>query len=163
MTELAMRSRIPCQSTKRWVTSLGETFVFSSPVLGEDHLYIGCNEGKLHKLDMHTGTSTGGNWPYQTGGPIMSTPALGGSSVEEVIYVGSYDGKLHAINFDGTERWNYVTGGPIFASPTIGPDYTVYVGSHDGYFYAIAGEHPLAVTAWPKFRRDAQNTGAIPE
>jgi len=38
---------------------------------------------------------------------------------------------------------------------------TVYVGSHDGYFYAIQGEHSLADTAWPKFRGDAHNTGNL--
>ena len=33
--------------------------------------------------------------------------------------------------------WNYKTGAGIESSPAIGPDGTIYVGSHDGYFYAF--------------------------
>jgi outer membrane protein assembly factor BamB len=36
------------------------------------------------------------------------------------------------------ELWSVTTGGPIVGSPTVGPDGTVFVGSHDGKLYAVA-------------------------
>lgn len=34
--------------------------------------------------------------------------------------------------------WSLTTGGPVVGSPTVGPDGTVFVGSHDGKLYAVA-------------------------
>lgn len=39
---------------------------------------------------------------------------------------------------DGTVKWSFETGGGIESSPSIGKDGTIYVGSHDGYLYAIS-------------------------
>ncbi len=39
--------------------------------------------------------------------------------------------------------WQFKTGGPVTGSPTIGPDGTVYVGSHDGSLYAVSAEGAL--------------------
>ncbi len=36
--------------------------------------------------------------------------------------------------------WAVKTGGPIAGSPTVGPDGTIYVGSHDGLLYAVSPE-----------------------
>ncbi|MFO7992473.1 MAG: PQQ-binding-like beta-propeller repeat protein [Thermoplasmata archaeon] len=38
---------------------------------------------------------------------------------------------------DGYEKWNFSTGSWIYPSPAIGHDGTLYVGSNDGYFYAL--------------------------
>lgn len=40
----------------------------------------------------------------------------------------------------GSLRWKYETGDWIDSSPAIGEDGTVYVGSEDGFFYAIKSE-----------------------
>jgi hypothetical protein len=37
----------------------------------------------------------------------------------------------------GTVLWEFETGGNVYSSPAIGPDGTVYVGSHDNKLYAI--------------------------
>lgn len=37
-------------------------------------------------------------------------------------------------------RWRFVTGDDVDSSPAIGPDGTVYVGSDDGYLYAVDPE-----------------------
>lgn len=39
----------------------------------------------------------------------------------------------------GAKLWEYLTAGAISASPALAADGTVYVGSSDGYFYAING------------------------
>lgn len=38
---------------------------------------------------------------------------------------------------DGTIKWVFETGGGIESSPAIGVDGTIYIGSHDGYLYAV--------------------------
>ena len=37
----------------------------------------------------------------------------------------------------GTVKWNYATGDLVFSSPAVGLDGTVYIGSDDGYLYAV--------------------------
>ncbi len=41
-------------------------------------------------------------------------------------------------HINGTVKWVFETGNGIESSPVIGEDGTVYVGSHDGYLYAIS-------------------------
>jgi outer membrane protein assembly factor BamB len=75
-------------------------------------------------------------WNYQTGAPISySSPTVGQNAM---VYVGSRDGKLYAIDCDGRLKWDFETQGPIGSSSVaIGADGTVYVGSDDGNLYAI--------------------------
>jgi outer membrane protein assembly factor BamB len=90
----------------------------------------------------HTGLSpydTSGNpgklkWSFATDWTVRSSPAIGSDGT---IYVGSYDGKLYAINSDGTEKWNFTAESGIGGSPAIGFDNTIYIGSWDQKFYAI--------------------------
>jgi outer membrane protein assembly factor BamB len=76
-------------------------------------------------------------WTYTTGGAVYSSPALG---ADGTVYVGSNDGKLHAVHPDGTPKWTYpgLSGNYIFASsPAVGPDGTIYIGCYDSNLYAI--------------------------
>ena len=60
----------------------------------------------------------------------------------------------------GTLKWKYKTGAYVDSSPAIGSDGTIYVGSYDGYLYAIFGNSGgLANTPWPMFHHDLQHTG----
>jgi outer membrane protein assembly factor BamB len=77
-------------------------------------------------------------WSYKTGGSISySSPAQ--SPDGTVVYVGSSDNNLYAINAaDGSYKWAFRTGGSVYSSPTLSPDGTVvYVGSNDHNLYAI--------------------------
>ena len=73
-------------------------------------------------------------WSYQTGSHIRSSPAIGNDGV---VYVGSLDNKLYAVNPDGSLKWSYLTGYNVSSSPAIGSDGTIYVGSSDYKLYAI--------------------------
>jgi len=78
-------------------------------------------------------------WSYATiGGQITSghssSPAIGANGV---IYFGSVDSHLYAIDPDGVMVWRFPTGGSVRSSPSIGSDGTVYVGSSDKKLYAI--------------------------
>jgi outer membrane protein assembly factor BamB len=53
------------------------------------------------------------------------------------VYVGSYDGKIYAVNATtGKQLWNVSTGYKIGSSPALA-DGVLYVGSYDGKLYAI--------------------------
>ena len=64
----------------------------------------------------------------------VSSPAIASNGI---LYVGSYDFNLYAINPDGTQKWVFPTKYFIDSSPAIGPDGTIYVGSEDKNLYAI--------------------------
>ena len=61
----------------------------------------------------------------------------GVADAHNVIYVGSDDYYLHALNPDGSLKWKYQTGSIVNSSPAVAPDGTIYVGSSDYYLYAL--------------------------
>lgn len=72
-------------------------------------------------------------WKFKTGGRVISTPAV----VGDMVYVGSTDGALYAVNrADGTQRWKFESEGPIASSPAVSGD-LVYISSLDGNIYAV--------------------------
>jgi len=81
-------------------------------------------------------------WTFATGDLVESSPAI---ATDGTIYVGSHDGKIYAINPDGTLKWSYTTGGAVTSSPAIGSDGTIYVGSRDDKVYAI---NPNGTLKW---------------
>lgn len=54
-----------------------------------------------------------------------------------MVYVGSLEGYLYAIDPDGVLKWKYKTEGPIRSSPTLGMDGAIYFGSDDGHLYVV--------------------------
>lgn len=72
-------------------------------------------------------------WKFKTTGRVISSPLV----VGEVVYVGSTDGSLYAVNRgDGTQRWKFDAKGPISSSPAF-HDGLVFISSLDGLVYAI--------------------------
>jgi outer membrane protein assembly factor BamB len=71
-------------------------------------------------------------WTFKTGDAIESAPAI----VDGVVYVGSMDEYLYAIDLKtGREKWKYKAG-PIKAPPGVHRG-LVYVGDVDGKFYCV--------------------------
>jgi outer membrane protein assembly factor BamB len=75
-----------------------------------------------------------GRWDFPTGNDVLSSPAV---AADGTIYVGSLDGRLYAVNPDGTPRWSFPAGSAIQASPAVAPDGTVLIGSTGGVFFAL--------------------------
>jgi len=75
-------------------------------------------------------------WTYSTGGGITGSPV---TDYQGTIYIGSQDGKLYAVNGDGSYRWSYDTGSSITQSALFGdfPENRVFVGAEDGKLYAL--------------------------
>ena len=91
----------------------------------------------FHHALNHTGYSTSTRtpttnqtlWNYTTGSWVASSPAVVGG----VVFVGSGDKKVYALNAsNGDHIWNYTTDLPVYSSPAVA-DGKVYIGSGDVY------------------------------
>ncbi len=73
------------------------------------------------------------NWSFETGGPVRSSPVV----VNGIVYFGSNDGKLYALNaVNGTKKWSFSTGGEVRSTPAV-VNNRVFFGSSDGTVYAL--------------------------
>ncbi|MFC7008920.1 outer membrane protein assembly factor BamB family protein [Halalkalicoccus salilacus] len=67
-------------------------------------------------------------WTFETDGSVYASPSI----VDGVVYVGSYDGTMYALDAaDGTERWTFDVGENVLSSASIDGDYC-YVGGSTG-------------------------------
>jgi outer membrane protein assembly factor BamB len=73
-------------------------------------------------------------WSSNTGGSVLSSPAIG---TDGVVYVGSEDSCLYAVNPNGTEKWRFKTMGRVGSAPAIADGGVIYFGSSDGKAYAV--------------------------
>ncbi|NYB51268.1 MAG: PQQ-binding-like beta-propeller repeat protein [Methanobacteriaceae archaeon] len=73
-------------------------------------------------------------WSYTTGGPILTSPAIG---KDGSIYFGSNDRNFYALSSQGVNIWSYTTDASILSSPAIAEDGTIYFGTANGNFYAL--------------------------
>ena len=73
-------------------------------------------------------------WSFQTGGAIQGSPAIGPN---RVIYVGSLDRNLYAVNPDGTERWRFTAPGQFFGPVAIADDGTILAADREGNLHAL--------------------------
>lgn len=72
-------------------------------------------------------------WRYKTDGEVRSSPVI----VAGKVYVGSYGGTLHCVDFDtGKPIWTHKADGEFDAPPLV-LDGRVYAGSGDSYLYAL--------------------------
>jgi len=115
----------------------------SSPVVVDSVVLFGAGDGNLYALELTEGREL---WRFATGGRIRSSPAV----ADGFVYVGSADGRVYAVDVaTGDERWRYEPEGAshvsaefgfdrksIIASPVVAGG-TVYVGSRDGFMYAL--------------------------
>jgi outer membrane protein assembly factor BamB/subtilisin family serine protease len=110
----------------------------SSPAIGPDGtIYIGSGSEPSESAKVYAVGPNGilKGRPFDVEGGVVSSPALS----KNVLYVGSLDRRVYAVNLDGFYRqWRFRTGDAISSSPAIGADDTIYIGSEDGYLYALA-------------------------
>jgi outer membrane protein assembly factor BamB/subtilisin family serine protease len=136
--------------------SLGAT---SSPALSPDGgtVYYAGYDARLHAVQTSSGQSL---WVYDLPNEVRaSSPAVDANGV---IYIGCYDGKVHALNPDGTLKRTYPTADWVRSSPTLSGT-TLYFGSNDNKVYAFDVGVGPASGAWPQYRQNARRTGrALP-
>jgi outer membrane protein assembly factor BamB len=126
----------------RWKLAMGGP-VSSSPIIrGDGTLFVGCGDGNLYavrstgsvlwKLPLLGEVAAARN--LTTPLPIVSSPTIG---ADDVVYVGSQDTNLFAVNPTGTLRWKFRAGGSVESSPALANDGTLYFGSVDHNLYAV--------------------------
>ena len=112
---------------------LRERPVISAPAIRDNVMYIG--EGTfLYAIDLATNT---GIWEEV----VQASEQFGPVTVAgDVVYAGSDDGYLYAVDAEtGETLWKWLTGGPVRAATAV-IDHVVYAVSLDGMVYAIGGE-----------------------
>ncbi len=92
---------------------------------------VGSEDGSLYAYHAEEGGEP--VWSFPTGDRIWSTPTIHNG----VVYFGSHDNNIYAVNVqDGTEEWRLTTGGAVAGKPLIFRDMVV-VGSFDKKLYGI--------------------------
>ena len=142
--------------TQRWAFTTGSS-VKGVAIGTDDTIYAASSDKNVYALNPD-GTE---QWKYTTTGNLYHVTI----GADGTIYTGEYGGnhRLLALNPNGTLKWAYATGtgGNIYTSPIIGLDGTVYFGSHDDYFYAVAcSSFGLADSPWPTYGHDARRTAS---
>jgi outer membrane protein assembly factor BamB len=112
--------------------------IYTSPVVSNGRVYFGTTDDapayNLWALNATTGeyigTPPNSLWRYTASKGIWSSPAIDG----DIIYFGSDDGKLYAINTSRSLpslKWTYPTNGRIRCTPTVYGDMVIF-----GSYYA---------------------------
>jgi outer membrane protein assembly factor BamB len=128
--------------------------IFSSPVICDQRLFIGSDDGYLYALDVHNGKLL---WKFRTGGRVSSTPA---AYAQKVAFI-SFDGYVYCLNQKtGKEIWKFETAGEkvfsapgihgmpekdrnlddpwdMFLSSAVVANGILYIGCGEGEFYAL--------------------------
>jgi outer membrane protein assembly factor BamB len=81
-------------------------------------------------------------WGYQPGMSVWSSPAVGLVRGQPVLFVGSYDHNVYALDArTGRKRWRFATGGGVYSTPVLwhAPDgrSLLFVPSSDRMVYAL--------------------------
>jgi eukaryotic-like serine/threonine-protein kinase len=128
--------------------------VLSSPAVAGGVVYFGSNDHFVYAVNAADGVK---RWAFKTESRVASSPAVS----DGLVYVGSYDGHLYALDAaTGRQRWKFSFEGEhrfigrhlhgalpaaeampdpfdlFLSSPTVANG-MVYVGSGDGYVYAL--------------------------
>jgi outer membrane protein assembly factor BamB len=108
--------------------------LWSTPALGDGVLYAVTNKGYLVVVDKDTGEEV---WVDTVGAGSWSSPVI----VDEHLLVATFEGTLRSYDISDPREprleWDLIVGaGHLEATPAIWRG-TIYIGSRDGYFYAI--------------------------
>lgn len=108
---------------------------YSSPNTFDDKIILGSLSGRLFALSEDSGREIWSETLSDSLDPVFdSSPTI---DYPQVV-IGSINGNLYGVLLDtGEKAWSYrLNNGYIFATPAF-RNKTVYIGSTDGYFYAI--------------------------
>jgi outer membrane protein assembly factor BamB len=105
--------------------------VRSRPAITTDMMIFGLDSGEVLALDL-AGQK---RWAFKTRGMVLSGPTA--AADENIVYVGSADGYLYAVDMtSGFAIWRYRTGKAVVSSPLV-TDGLVIFGSVDSHVYAV--------------------------
>jgi len=97
------------------------------------HRHVGSTTGHFYAFKNNSGVLAL-KWTFPADGAIGSSPAIGSDGT---VYFGTINGKVYAVDKNGSKKWEYSTGGAVNTALAIGPDGTLYAGSSDGKIYGF--------------------------
>lgn len=112
-----------------------------------DKIFFGADDGNVYCLDLNDGSLV---WSYATGDKVRASPMV----IDGIVYIGSTDGKLYALDEDGNSDGNQgvndtsTTNSDLIWSSSIGSitqgspaavaeDNKLYIGTDDGKLFAL--------------------------
>lgn len=135
-----------------WSFDVGEE-ILSSPVMNENIIALGGKDGFLYVLNKEGKLL----WKFKASASINSSPAI---SKEGYIYFGCSDGTLYSLTYDGKIRWKVKLGKILSSSPIVVKG-RVYIGSTDGFLYAISDKTEGSLPEhWSLYHYDEKNSGS---
>lgn len=149
--------KLPTQSTfnVEWKFTVPNPNLFhvvpkSRPVLYQDRILFGSDDGRFRALDQSTGTVLWQHQIWRKAGQkaIFSSPALH----REIVYYGAYDGNVYALDVNtGKKQWSFNEADWVGSSPCIAADLNlVYVGLEFGLIKKRGGIVALDVNTGKK-------------
>ncbi|MFH8093133.1 MAG: PQQ-binding-like beta-propeller repeat protein, partial [Candidatus Aenigmatarchaeota archaeon] len=119
--------------------------IYSSPAIfdingdGVPEVIFGSYDKNIYVLNSTNGEKI---WNYSTGDRVASSPSVVSTGNDVLIVVGSYDGKLYALNSTGDLIWQFYASDKIESSPAIDDVngdgmYEVAFGSYDNRTYLV--------------------------
>ena len=94
----------------RWNLKLqaeGKAKSFNQPIVKEDTIYFGSNDGNFYALDVDSGYM---KWIFPTKASVNSISSI----YEDTIYFGSNDGRIYSVNRNtGDLNWDFFAGNTV--------------------------------------------------
>lgn len=125
--------------TPRWTARL-ESLTYSSPAAAVDGTFVvGDHRGAISRLAADDGRLVARHvgipqTPRRRSVGIWTAPAI---DARGAVYFGSRLGHIYGFAYDGRKLLDVATGATVDSNPALGPDGTLYIGSEDGFLYAI--------------------------
>ena len=118
--------------------------IYTDPATGISTLFVLSDDGLFYAVDCSTLAK---KWSFNSGAPAgslaSSSPALYEAGQKTLVYFGSIDGNIYALNLSGDKVWSFQTDDAVFASPAVvlvnNSHPLVVVGSDDTYVYGLDG------------------------
>jgi outer membrane protein assembly factor BamB len=130
---------------RRWAFQ-ARGWIYGSPAVNDNHVFVGSQDGNLYCLDKATGRQV---WSFGTHNRIESTPSVAKGKV----YVPSCDGSVYCLDeATGRQVWAFATDpGPnrihaIYSTPILTAD-AVYFAAGEGQLYALERATGKVITA----------------
>lgn len=154
-------SAVAPDGTLKW-QYMTDWCLFSTPAIGpEGEIYFGSKDHHLYCLEDSVSYSKV-RWAAPTGtfydGHLVdSSPAR---APDGTLYVGTdpygaagqnpvpVTTSFFAFHADGSRKWSFPVDDGVESSPALGPDGTIYFGSHNGNLYAVRDDGAQGTLLW---------------
>ncbi|CAJ36365.1 PQQ-binding-like beta-propeller repeat protein [Methanocella arvoryzae] len=129
------------QPEQEWTYSTN-AYITGSPVYQNNVLYVGTQSGKLYSLYAPYGSA---QWTFTTDNKtptaISAAPLVATDEVtrQRMIYFGSGQGTLFAVDINGKEVWRFQADSSIDCTPVL-YNGVIFFGTFNGKVYALSAE-----------------------